>query len=246
MNIIILFESDKQADGSYQLSDYRAEHIRAILKSEINDKLEVGLLNGSLGYASIRSITAENIVLEDLQLQEPQPKNLTIDIIVALPRPQTVKKVLFTSAMMGVRNIFFIRANRVEKSYFHSPILEKENYTRFLIEGLQQGKNTQLPIVSIHDKFKPFIQDWQCQFYNNLKEEPVCLIPELDATDRLTELYNKQNKHLLVAIGPEGGWVPFEVELMESLGFQKFKLGDWTLRVEHALTACLAQIELMK
>ena len=306
MNIIILFESDKQDDGLYHLSDYRAEHIRSILKSQINDRLEIGILNGQQGTASVQSITENEIILSDIQLEEPLQNNLTIDIIVALPRPQTVKKVLFISAMMGVRNIFFIRSNRVEKSFFHSPLLEEKSYNRFLIDGLQQGKNTLLPVVSIHDKFKPFMQDSLRLFYEKRQEQPFCLLPDLDTEHTLAEVVNigadegvyrplnanesvcnvptnrhpersrrvdldvepnnvipvktgiqKLNaqvlgapllgvgSHLLFAIGPEGGWVPYEIEMMTSLGFHKFKLGGWTLRVEHALTACLAQTELL-
>ncbi len=281
MNIIILFESDKQDDGLYHLSDYRAEHIRSILKPQINDRLEIGILNGQRGTASVQSITENEIILSDLLLENPITDDLTIDIIVALPRPQTVKKVLFISAMMGVRKIFFIRSNRVEKSFFHSPLLEEKNYNRFLIDGLQQGKKTLLPIVSIHDKFKPFMQDSLSRFYNEKKESPIKLLPELDTEQTLVDIFSickeeadegicrslntnegvshslnnvipvktgihKKGTHILLAIGPEGGWVPYETEMMFSLGFQKFKLGSWTLRVEHALTACLAQIELFR
>lgn len=245
MNIIILFESDKQKDGSYCLADSRAEHIRTILKSHINDRLEIGILNGSRGSAVVKSIDSSQVVLSDIQFKDTNLPKIIVDIIVALPRPQTVKKVLFTSAMMGVRNIFFIRSNRVEKSFFHSPLLEGENLREHLIEGLQQGKNTMLPNVFIHEKFKPFFEDSLQEFYAERNESPLMLLPDLEAVEMLSKIYNKKEKHLLIAIGPEGGWVPFETEMMESLGFQKFKLGDWTLRVEHALTACLAQIEIM-
>ena len=253
MNIIILFESDKKDDGTFHLVDSRAEHIRKILKSQINDRLEIGILNGKLGTALIQSITDKEVALTDIQLDDTVQNINTIDIIIALPRPQTVKKVLFISAMMGVRNIFLIRANRVEKSFFHSIVLEKDNLQKHLIDGLQQGKKTQLPIVSIHDKCKPFIQDWQCQFYESYNEQPIMLLPDLDTEQNLSDVIKisgapslGMGSHLLIAIGPEGGWVPYETEMMTSLGFQKFKLGDWTLRVEHALTACLAQVELLK
>ena len=251
MNIIILFESDKQEDGSYCLTDSRAEHIRTVLKSAPNDILEIGILNGQKGKAAVESIDENKIVLSNLILENFSAPNPTIDIIVALPRPQTVKKVLFTSAMMGVRNIFFIRSNRVEKSFFHSVVLEEDNLKQHLIEGLQQGKNTMLPSVSIHDKFKPFMQDSLRNFYEEKNELPLMLLPDLDTPNTLHDVIpvktgiQNEGSHLLFAIGPEGGWVPFEVEMMESLGFQKFKLGDWTLRVEHALTACIAQVELL-
>ncbi len=52
-------------------------------------------------------------------------------------------------------------------------------------------------------------------------------------------------RNILLAIGPEGGWNNFEVNLMQEKGFTKFKLSESILRVENALTATLAQIELL-
>ena len=45
-----------------------------------------------------------------------------------------------------------------------------------------------------------------------------------------------------VAIGPEGGWVPFEIQLLEQHGFTLFSLGPRPLRVEVALPYALGAI----
>ena len=52
-------------------------------------------------------------------------------------------------------------------------------------------------------------------------------------------------KKFLLAIGPEGGWNDFELNFMEDFGFDKYKLTQSILRVENAVTASIAQIELM-
>ena len=42
-------------------------------------------------------------------------------------------------------------------------------------------------------------------------------------------------------LGPEGGFVPFELELATSVGALPVHLGDRTLSVDTAVTAALAQ-----
>ncbi len=245
MNLIIVSDSDQKNDLIH-LTDYRAIHIREILRSGIGDIIEIGLVNGHRGKAEIVSLTDNEIVLKPHELKEVPSPMPTIDLICALPRPQTLKKVLITSATMGVRHLYLIRANRVEKSFFHSPLLQPKNYTPFLIEGLSQGKHTRLPEVSIHDRFKRFFEEELPAITIKMPEKPALLVPDLESPKNLSNVYSNKKSSLIVAIGPEGGWVPFELELMEGIGFQRFTLGRWVLRVETAVSGILSQIELIK
>ncbi len=242
MNLIILTDNDLIGENEYRLEDNRAEHILNILKLSSGDEIEIGILNGPAGIARIESIDNNHIVVKPTNLK-PLPKIAPEKtLICALPRPQTVKKVLLTSAMMGIKDIHFIRANRVEKSYYHSPLLEPENMIPYLLEGLSQGKHTQLPTVTIHKRFKPFFEDY---FPTISDEKTMKLLPDIETDRFLNNLYSGGNNPIAIAIGPEGGWVPFETDLMLELDFKPFKLSRSILRVEHALTATLAQIELI-
>ncbi len=250
MNLIILTTEDSAGDHLYRLSDHRAEHIRSVLKLNAGDSLEAGLLNGPQGTAHIESCDEHGVVIRADELKVIKSPAPPIDIICALPRPQTVKKVLSTAAMMGVRALYLVRASRVEKSYFHSPLLESGNYLPYLLEGLSQGKLTRLPEVTIHNKFRQFFEDTLSELYTDSSGERILrLLPDMEAGKTLFEVCPKpidKDTSLLIAIGPEGGWVPFEVDLMEAIGFKRFSLGRWTLRVEHAVTAVLSQLELLR
>lgn len=242
MNIIILTELDQIEPQTYRLDDFRADHIRNVLKPETGDSLKIGILNGPKGMGTVVSITDQAVVLKVTDLVDVTANTTNIDLICALPRPQTLKKVLLISAMMNVRSLHLVRANRVEKSYYHSPVLKPENQYGHLIEGLSQGGHTRLPEVYIHDRFRVFFEDYLQQLTID-GEHPVRLIPDPEAETTMSGL-TKGSSAVQLAIGPEGGWVPFEVELMQNIGFVPVILSRSILRVEYAVTAVLAQLEL--
>ena len=241
MNIIILTASDKINENNYEISDHRFIHLKSIIKAEINDIIEVGILNGPIGTARIHELSEKSALLEIIEYRAHIEKLPQIDLILALPRPQTLKKVLQTCATMGISNLHLIRSEKVEKSYFHSPLLEEKNYTKYLIEGLSQGKRTILPKVSIHKRFKTFFNDE----FKNTTQNKLCLIAHPNTENYLNKIPLTNFKKFLLAIGPEGGWNDFELNFMEDFGFDKYKLTQSILRVENAVTASIAQIELM-
>jgi len=246
MNLIILTEADRAGEHAFRLTDHRAEHIQSILKAAQGDFVEVGLLNGPIGRARVEQVSVAEVALfcdvwRELSLFTP-----AIDLICALPRPQTIKKVLITSAMMGVRSLHLIRANRVEKSYFQSPLIQPEHQLSFLIEGLSQGKLTRLPIVQVHDRFKTFFEDDLSGLSLDPSRPSLKLLCDGESPNALNKIFDDSASDVTIAVGPEGGWVPFETELMHAVGFRSFTLGRWTLRVEHAVTAALSQMELLR
>ncbi len=241
MNIIILTPKDKTDENIYSLTDNRANHILNILKSNRKDIIEIGLLNGRKGNAEIIETDKGNVTLKILNLKEQKETKPHIDIICALPRPQTLKKILTTIATMGVSNLYLIRSSKVEKSFFQSTLLKKENYTKYLLEGLSQGKRTNLPNIFIYKRFKQFIEN---NFSNNVNGV-VKLLADIESKKYLNKLKVENKEKYLIAIGPEGGWTEYETNFMKQNGFIDFKLSQNILRVETAITAALAQLELI-
>lgn len=245
MNIILLKNSDLVKSNLYKLTDKRAAHIRDILRAQKGDALEIGILNGPLGKAKIASLEKDEITLKIIKLYKQQEKKLETELICALPRPQTLKKVLSVSAAMGVSRIYFIKSNRVEKSFFHSTLLKNENYFGHILEGLSQGKRTKPPEIYFYKRFKKFFEDTFAQEKTNETKFALKLLAEGSFNNYLTDVLPKTVTNITLAIGPEGGWIPFEIKFMEKHGFIPFKISNSVLRVESAVTAALAQIELV-
>lgn len=243
MNLILLHPADRIEDGRVRLSDHRAVHIRNILGVDVGDSLECGWTNGTLCTGTVHSVDSESV---ELTLHGEKPwsaPSFEIDLICALPRPQTVKKVLQYAAAMAVRRIDFIRANRVERSFFQSQLLEPDNLMAELLEGCAQGKQTRLPELAIHERFRPFVEDLCTS--RECTPPLLKLLPHPDSPRALGGVWNPGCSAAVIAVGPEGGWVPFELDLFESVGFRPFRLGGSILRVEAAVVAAVAQTQLL-
>ena len=104
-------------------------------------------------------------------------------LVVAMPRPKELKRILRLVATYGVGQLHLVNACRVEKSYFQSPILQ--NSRDYLLEGLEQGGHTHLPTLHVHKLLKPFVEDQFAQIssgHNIWLAHPPRSVHQLKAT----------------------------------------------------------------
>jgi RsmE family RNA methyltransferase len=243
MNLIILTDDDRISPNRYELRDERFRHICSVLSAQVGDLLRVGVLNGPVGQARIVELTDSKVTLLCEELTEQSQDPLVIDLICAVPRPKTLRKVYGVAAALGVRSIHLVRANRTDKSYLESPLLKSDGFLPPLIEGLAQAKRTRLPVVAVHSLFRPFVEDELPEITSGGDGITLKLLADSESSSRLQDVYSRSVGRIVLVVGPEGGWVPFESGLFIKQGFRPFSMGPWTLRVETALTAGLAQIE---
>ncbi len=245
MNLILLHPQEL-AGQHVTLTGRRAEHIRTILRATIGDTLRVGMLGGLLGTGRIREMAGDTVVLEVQLTSEPPPLQ-PVGLILAVPRPIMLKRVLSQAVSMGVTRIFLINANRVEKSFFSSTLIRNNDFTEPLCLGLEQAMDTRLPEISVHPRFRPFVEDALPQL---LSDCPIRLLahPEGDRTiaQAAEGLRGQPDQQAILAIGPEGGWVDFEVQRFKEQGFIPFSLGPRILRVDTAVPALLGQLSLLR
>ncbi len=240
---LILIDPQEIKERSVTLTDRRATHVRKTLRGKKGDTIRVGIINGLIGSGLIRKIEPGLVLLEVETATPPPPKTPT-SLIIALPRPIMLKRVLAQTASLGIEKIFLINANRVEKSFFKASLLTEDNLREYLLLGLEQAIDTRLPEISIHHRFRPFIEDYLPDTARNC---PVKLVAHPGGEKILNpSLLPKPASPALIAIGPEGGWVDFEIDLFRKQGFSCFSLGPRILRVDTAVPAILSQFQLLR
>lgn len=239
MNLVLLFPEDfiiqDDTVKSVRLCGRRREHIEHVQRAQVGDQLIVGLVNGNIGRGIITACSLDVIEM-DVVLDNPPPTALPITLIMALPRPKMLKRILQTIATMGVKKLILINSVRVEKSYWQTPILKPDSILQHLTLGLEQARDTAMPEVVIEKRFKPFVED----SLPALIESKLALVAHPGLGQALKA--PNSTKEVVLAVGPEGGFIQYEVDKLLACGFQGIHLGDRILRVETAVPVLLAKL----
>lgn len=233
MNLIILFEQDFVAQNKVRLKDRRLKHVLTVHRAKLGDSLKVGLLNNKMGKGLITKLNEEEMEM-DVELLEPSPSPLNVQLVLAMPRPKALKRIIQDVTTMGIKKIFIIKTWRVEKSFWSSPVLEEESLLENMILGLEQGKDTILPEIEVVKLFKPFVEDRIPDIIKGTRALVAHPIADKECPRNIKE-------PVTLAIGPEGGFIPYEIDMLEKQGFEVVSLGERILRVETAIPVILGR-----
>ncbi len=234
MNLILLSERDYIGANTVRLSDRRFQHVAGILRSSAGDVLSVGLLNGPVGQGTITRLAADALELVVVLDRQP-PAPLPVTLLLALPRPKMLRRILFTAATMGVKKIYLMNAARVEKSFWKSPLLSEERLREQLMLGLEQAEDTLMPGVFLRPLFRPFAEDE----VPGIAKGTLPLVAHPAAEESCPR---DVSGRITLAIGPEGGFVPYEIECFIAEGFHSVSIGRRLLRVETVVPALLSRL----
>lgn len=244
MNLILL-EKQELLDSTVRLADRRAEHLVHVLGVQPGDCLRVGVIDGPMGQGEVKAVTRRHPFQVEIGVRFPPggeerpAERPFIDLLLALPRPIMLRRIFSQATALGVGTLFLTNARRVEKSFWHATLLNEEEYRPHLLQGLEQAVDTMVPEVSIHKGFKPFIKEF---LPSRLGHYSHLLIAHPDRPASLKEVMVGKPERVLVAIGPEGGWIDYEMDKFAECGFTAFSLGKRILKVDTAVVAIHARI----
>ena len=234
MNLLLFSAADRLDEKRIRVADERLQHMLGVLGSRVGDELRVGEVDGMTGTGRVLEIDEHQAVLA-IDLGQPPPPKLPLSLVLALPRPKMLRRIVRTVAELGVAELHLINSYRVDKSYWHTPALQADTLRGYLLQGLEQSRDTVLPTVSCHRRFKPFVED---------------VLPAMVAARRALLAHPgdyppclaQAHRQTLLVVGPEGGFIPYEVEKLEAAGCDTVSLGPRILRVETALTALVGRL----
>jgi RsmE family RNA methyltransferase len=235
MNLLLLAPDEVGDDATALLTGRRHEHARAVLRVQAGETLRVGVRGGRCGTGEVVSEGPEGLRLRLTLDSEPPPRS-GVSLVLAMPRPKALRRVIPAVASLGVERVVLVNAARVEKSYFDSRILAPAVLDGLIDLGLEQARDTRPPVIEIRDRFRPFVEDeldaWAgASVRFSPHPSAQALLPRVEA-----------NRSVVLAIGPDGGWVPFEVDLLERCGFVPVSLGPRELRVEVAVSYIIGRV----
>ena len=233
MNIVLLDPRQTEAEFWSISSTRQLEHLQQHLQIQVGDTLKVGIREGQRYLTEIVEISEKAVRLKPLQ-QETVPEKLPVTLIVALPRPKVLRRLIMDSVTLGVEKIILLHSYRVDKSYWQTPFLQQLNH--YIELGLEQAGDTVAPKIELYKRFKPFVED---------------ILPGLISTDcpaYVAHPYAEQampfaiEHPCTIVIGPEGGFIPYEVDLLIKNGCQAVSLGNRIIRTETVIPYVLGRL----
>ena len=234
MNLVLLEPADFVGEDRVRLHGRRLQHMRTVHKAGVGDDLRVGIVGGKLGSGRVEQLTGDDLEMT-VRFDADPPPPLPVRLVLALPRPKVLNRTIASAVSMGIREIDLINSWRVEKSYWTSPNLSEENLRLQSILGLEQAGDTVLPEIRLHRLFAPFVRE---ELPPNLKGR-IALVahPRVDKP-----CPRGVTQPVVLAIGPEGGFIEREVETFVEIGFTRVTLGPRILRVETALPYIIGRL----
>ena len=238
MNLLLLYAEEHQGGDLFRVEGPRADHLYRVLRVKPGQSLHAGLLMGPRGRAEVRELRPPAVWLRFEAREQPEVA-LSLRVLLAIPRPKVLRRLLPQLAALGVEELVLVRTWRVARSYLESEVLRPENFRPYLHRGLMQACLTHEPRVRIERAFKPYVQDRLAH------ERPgeVRIVAHPRARSDLREHPTPRASGGAVFIGPEGGLLDEEVALLEEASCLPVRLGPGILAVETACISAVAHLQ---
>ena len=233
MNIVLLDPRQTETEIWSISSKRQLEHLKQHVDVQVGDSLKVGIREGKRYLTEVVEVTEQAIKLKPVK-EETVPVKLAVTLIVAMPRPKVLRRLIMDSVTLGVEKIILLHSYRVDKSYWQTPFLQQLD--QYVTLGLEQAGDTIAPKIEIYKRFKPFVED---------------VLPSLVTADcpaYVAHPYAEMKMPFAIdhpctiVIGPEGGFIPYEVDLLIKNGCQAVSLGNRILRTETAISYVLGRL----
>jgi len=237
VNLILFDANDIRTNATVDATGVQARHLISVLKVTQGQQVRIGVIDGCTGLGTVTAI-GEGRVTMDCAFESDPPERPHVDLLLALPRPKVMRRLWAQLSALGVGQIILTNASKVERDYFDTHLLEPEGYRPLLLEGLQQARDTRVPIVSVHKQFRKLIE----ADLDGLFPKGRRLVADPQGQGSIADTLGRSTERVLLAVGPEGGWNAFELSLLSAHGFTPVTMGARTLTTT---TACIALLTLV-
>jgi 16S rRNA (uracil1498-N3)-methyltransferase len=218
-------------------------HIKDVLRMKAGDKLELLDGTGKIYRAKIAEIKKDRVICHIIESRTQKTESgARVTIAQCLPKAKKMDLIIQKCTELGVHRII---PTLSERSIAKAEKIER--WKKIAKEASEQSGRASIPEISPLTRFEDVLKlkhqydlaliPWELEKSTTLKK--VLTTPPSSFGLRRT---SHQPNHLLVVIGPEGGFSREEIELARKAGFKSISLGKTILRTETAGMAIMAML----
>jgi 16S rRNA (uracil1498-N3)-methyltransferase len=221
--------ADEVSGNRAFLSGEHARHLSRVLRARPGQEFDIVTQVG-VHRGTITSVTDERVEFE-LSGEVPAPAAPDITLAISIYKFDRMEWAIEKCTELGVARIVPILAHRTEPHLAHAAVKRRERWQRIALQAAEQSRRTSPPEITEPMKVKEVIA------------LPGALRIVLDESEKeitLKEALKAAQSPLVLAFGPEGGWIEGELQQFHAAGWKSASLGDTILRAETAAIAATA------
>lgn len=226
-------DADLFAGDELALSARAANHLVRVLRHRAGD--HVTLFDGRGTEAAAEIVAAHRQHGCRVRILETAAVNresgLTIELLPGLSRGEKMDWVIQKSVELGVAVIQPIITERCEVRPAHGSERRMARWREIIISACEQSGRARLPIIRAPlglEKIQPTAP-------NRLALDP--------SADTGLADHEPSGKTIAIAVGPEGGFSPDDLAILDTQAFQRITIGPRVLRTETAGIAAISVLQ---
>jgi 16S rRNA (uracil1498-N3)-methyltransferase len=228
----LLLDSVPDPPGFVEVDGDELRYLTRVRRHGVGDRVEVRDAGGRRFAARVDVLTRESARLEIEARLPSAPDSFPVTMLVAIPKAARFDDVVRKLNELGVTTLVPVIA---ERSNAKPGAGRHERWRRIAAESTRQCGRRQPLEVSATEGLNDALA--RCARTSHR----LILDPGAGGRGLLGRLNDIESpEKIAIAVGPEGGFVPAELETAERFGFEKVGLGPSILRVETAAIAAAA------
>ena len=216
------------------------KHIYKVLRLKEGDLVSLNDCQGSEYLAEIKLVDKKEVALKIInRLETNNESPVGIYLYQGLPKSQKMDLIAQKATELGVKEITPVITERVVVKNELGEYKKLDRWNRIALEACKQSKRTLIPKINHPVEFREMLK--------LLEGADLILVPyenqERKGLKKVCQSIDKEKiKSVAIVIGPEGGFEPSEIEMLERMGAEVITLGPRILRTETAGFVCAALV----
>jgi 16S rRNA (uracil1498-N3)-methyltransferase len=223
--------ADEVSGNQAALTGDHADHLVRVLRARVGQEFDIAT-GAVIRRGRIVTIKVDRVEF-DLGEEVPAAPIPNITLLLAIFKFDRMEWAIEKCTELGVSRIVPVIAHRTDAHLASVAAKRAERWIRIAMQAAEQSRRSGPPEISAPLKLKDAAIATAADFRIVLAEsEEEILLRNV--------LASRHQGGVILAIGPEGGWIEDELQLFQASGWTSASLGPTILRAETAAIAATA------
>lgn len=221
--------ADEVSGNRAALTGDHARHLAQVLRAGVGQEFDISA-GTEVRRGKIISVHLDRVEFE-LGAAIAQSQGAEITVAISIFKFDRMEWAIEKCTELGVARIVPVVAGRTEKHLASAAPKRVERWRRIAQQAAEQSRQVSGPEIAEPIKFKELLA---------VTGETRIVLSEVEQDVLLKDAIPQAANSVLLAFGPEGGWMDKELAAFRESGWASASLGNTILRAETAVIAAFA------